>query len=105
MEAAISGLLLLLNGVATSGFGRFPLLAIPRIELPVLASKQLLVRRDFQRRDMLESANSGLPALQYLAVFEILIPFDIYMVHYSVVNDFDTGYWCNTNGKYNLLSM
>jgi hypothetical protein len=36
--------------------GRFPLFAVPGVELPVLASKQLLVRRDFQRRDMLESA-------------------------------------------------
>jgi len=38
--------------------GRFQLFAVPGVELPVLASKQLLVRRDFQRCDMLESAYS-----------------------------------------------
>ena len=39
--------------------GRFPLFAVPGIELPVLASKQLLVRRDFQHCDGQVSARSG----------------------------------------------
>ena len=42
-----------------SATGRFPLFAVLGIELPVLASKQLLVRHDFQHCDGQVSAKNG----------------------------------------------
>ncbi len=60
------------SDLETSAIGRFPLFAVPGVERPVLASKPLLVRHDFQHCDGQVSARSRPLANQYSGLLLIL---------------------------------